>query len=66
MANTLKQPNPKIIKRNERIRARYLHLSEIKKLRNDYILELLEEEFLPLEQDTIWLIISQTGYYKNL
>jgi len=61
-----KQPkNPKILKRNEKIRKRFDQLTEIKHYSIDYSLTLLEEEFLPLSTTTIWLIISCTGFYKN-
>lgn len=56
----------KIIKRNERIRKRFATLTDVKKYASDYALEILADEFLPLEKDTIWLIIRRTGHYKNL
>lgn len=62
---TLSAPKTKLQLRNEKIRKRFNHLSNEKHLKNAKVLELLEQEFLPLEQQTIWLIISQTGYYKD-
>ena len=59
------QEKTKLQLRNEKIRGRYAFLSNQKHLKNQRILEMLEAEFLPLEQQTIWLIISQTGYYKD-
>lgn len=57
--------NPKVLARNERIRNQYKKYTDDKRLASDYALELLEEQFLPLTQSTIWLIITQTGFYKN-
>jgi hypothetical protein len=57
--------NPKIKKRNELIRKKYNELTEKKHLNSDYALTLLEEMFITLEKTTLWLIISQTGHYKN-
>ncbi len=58
--------NQKLIQRNTRIRQRFTALTDKKRLAVDYALELLADEFLPLEENTIWLIVSRTGYYKNL
>lgn len=58
--------NEKLKLRNNRIRDRFRTLTNKKRLAVDYALELLSDEFLPLEQNTIWLIVSRTGYYKNL
>lgn len=52
-------------KRNERIRLRFVELTGKKHLAVDYSLTKLADEFLPLTEDTIWLIVSQTGFYKN-
>ncbi|MEO2080624.1 MAG: hypothetical protein ABGW88_13770 [Leeuwenhoekiella sp.] len=52
--------------RNARIRERFTTLTTKKRLATDYVLELLADEFLPLTEDTIWLIVSRTGYYKNM
>ena len=60
-----KEINPKVLASNERIRKQYKKYIDDKRLANDYALELLEEQFLPLTQGTIWLIITQTGFYKN-
>lgn len=66
MSTSSKAPlNPKIVKRNERLKKRWRQLTEKKFLRNDKALEILEEEFITLEQSSIWLIISETGYYKK-
>ena len=56
----------KIIKRNEKIRKRFYYFVDQKNFSSEYALELLSDEFLPLEKQTIWLIISKTGHYKNL
>lgn len=61
-----KKPNPKIIKRNNRIRERYRYLTEEKHLASNWVLGLLEDEFLPLSQTVLWSIVAKTGYYKNL
>ncbi|MDY3352314.1 hypothetical protein PG357_10015 [Riemerella anatipestifer] len=60
------KPLTPLQKRNIRIRKRFSELTEVKRYAVDYALELLEDEFLPLKADTIWLIVSKTGYYKNL
>lgn len=60
-------PNTNIlVKRNNRIRERFKHYTEKKRYAIDYALELLADDFLPLQPNTIWLIVSKTGYYKNL
>lgn len=51
--------------RNDKIRNRYKFYDEVKKFKTEYILELLEGEFPPLLGSTIWLIVSETGYYKK-
>lgn len=51
--------------RNDRIRKRFNHLTSKEHLGTDYTLEKLENEFLPLTSETIWLIISKTGFYKT-
>lgn len=56
----------KIIKRNERIRQRFAFFTDKKHFDSDYALDLLTDEYLPLERETIWLIIRKTGHYKNL
>ncbi|BBQ07558.1 hypothetical protein [Elizabethkingia anophelis] len=55
----------KIIRRNDKIRKRFNFLTDEKHYNSDYALTLLEDEFLPLERETIWLIIRGTGHYKN-
>lgn len=57
--------NPKIIKRNKLIRKKYDELTAQKHFNSDYALGILEDIFVTLEKTTIWLIISQTGHYKN-
>lgn len=57
--------NPRIVERNELIRKRYTYYSEEKHFKNEHILKLLESEYKPLLADTIWLIVSQTGFYKD-
>lgn len=56
----------KLRARNHKIRERFYHFTTVKHFKTEYALDLLEEEFLPLERETLWLIISKTGYYKNL
>jgi hypothetical protein len=56
----------KIIKRNDRIRQRFAFFTDTKHFDSNYALELLTDEYLPLERETIWLIIRKTGHYKNL
>lgn len=55
----------KINKRNERIRNRFCYLINKKHYSTDYALSMLENEFLPLSSQTLWLIVSETGYYKG-
>ena len=62
---SVKTCNPKILERNERVRRRYRQLTEEENLKSDYVLQRLEDEFLPLNKTTLWLIVSQTGYYKD-
>lgn len=57
--------NPKILKRNKLIRKSFRELTEDKHYRNEYALELLEAIYITLEQSTLWLIITQTGHYKD-
>lgn len=56
----------KIIKRNERIRQRFAFYTDKKHLNSNYALDLLTDEYLPLERNTIWLIIRRIGHYKHL
>lgn len=51
--------------RNERIRKRFTFLTSKKHLNTEYTLSQLADEFLELTEDTIWLIVSQTGFYKS-
>lgn len=51
--------------RNDRIRKRFNHLTSKQQLKTEFALEKLEDEFLPLTEETIWLIISKTGFYKT-
>lgn len=55
----------KINRRNELIRNRFCYLINEKHYSTDYALTILENEFLPLSSQTIWLIVSETGYYKG-
>lgn len=57
--------NKKVLARNERIRKKYSSYIDKKHYSVDYSLKLLEDEFLPLKKTTIWLIVTQTGFYKN-
>lgn len=66
MSEKATSKNDAIKKRNERIRQKFKHYTEKKRFAIDYALELLADDFLPLKPNTIWLIISQTGYYKEL
>lgn len=52
-------------KRNERIKKRFEEFTSKKHWSVDYTLQKLADEFLPLTEDTIWLIVSGTGYYKK-
>lgn len=51
--------------RNERIRKRFVFLTSSKHYSTDFSLQSLADEFIPLTEETIWLIVSKTGYYKN-
>ena len=51
--------------RNERIRQRFNYLTSKKNLNTEYTLSQLADEFLELTEDTIWLIVSKTGFYKS-
>ena len=51
--------------RNDRIRNRFNFLTAKKHFKTEYCLQYLADEFIPLTEETIWLIISKTGYYKN-
>lgn len=66
MAIVKEKKQDKIIKRNERIRQKFAFYTDKKHLDSNYALDLLTDEYLPLERDTIWLIIRRTGHYKNL
>ena len=61
----IKTINPKVLERNEKIRKDYKHYADVKQLRDKKVMEILEEKYLPLTKSTIWLIITQTGFYKN-
>lgn len=56
----------KIIQRNKKIRQRFQHLVNVQHFNLDHALDVLESEWLPLERSTIKLIITNTGYYKDL
>jgi len=57
--------NPRILKRNTLIRKKFKELTEDKHFNTEHALKLLEEAFITLKPETIWLIVSQTGHYKN-
>lgn len=65
MSQTKPTKQERLELRNERIRKRFAFLSSKKKWATNYTLEQLADEFLPLTEDTIWLIVSQTGFYKT-
>ena len=50
--------------RNERIRKRFNVLTARNHYSTNHTLTVLADEFIPLTEDTIWLIVSKTGYYK--
>lgn len=52
-------------KRNVRIRERFEFLTSTKHYSIDYALQVLADENLELNENTIWLIITETGYYKK-
>ncbi len=56
----------RLIKRNKIIRKKFHDLYEKKNLRSDKAIIKLHEEYPLLLPETISLIISQTGYYKDL
>ena len=66
MAEVKQTKQEKIIKRNDRIRKRFAFYTDTKHYDSNYALDLLTDEYLPLEKETIWLIIRRTGHYKNL
>ncbi|GEM_PF-6761612 len=66
MAEVKPTKQDKIIKRNDRIRKRFAYYTDTKHFDSQYALDLLEDEYLPLERETIWLIVRRTGHYKNL
>lgn len=61
----LAEKEDRLKRRNERIRSRFAFYTSKKHFSIDHTLELLSEEFLPLQKSTIWLIVSRTGYYKK-
>lgn len=63
--STTKRKNPRILKRNELIRKKFTEYTEEKHYNTNYALQLLEETYITLTQSTIWLIVTQTGHYKN-
>lgn len=65
MSQTKLTKQDRLEKRNERIRQRFTFFTSQKKWATNYTLEQLADEFLPLTEDTIWLIVSQTGFYKT-
>lgn len=65
MPQDLTTKQTRIEKRNEKIRQRFDFLTSKKHFSLEYTLEVLSEEFMPLAETTLWLIISETGYYKK-
>lgn len=66
-----KAPKPsrkeRIIVRNQKLRKRYHALGTAPTwYRHEKIMEILVTENPALTEETIWLIISKTGYYKEL
>lgn len=53
------------LRRNQKIRRKFNQYVTEKRYAIDYALELLEDDFMPLKSTTIWLIVSQTGHYKD-
>lgn len=52
--------------RNERIRKRFNTLTSAPKHHStDYALKVLADEHLELTENTIWLIITETGFYSK-
>jgi endonuclease III len=52
--------------RNERIRKRFNALTSAPKHHStDYALKILADEYLELTENTIWLIITETGFYSK-
>lgn len=66
MVDVKETKQDKIIKRNDRIRQRFAFYTDKKHFNSNHALDLLTDEYLPLERETIWLIIRKTGHYKNL
>lgn len=66
MKRDYSEKQKKIIRRNEKIRQRFTYFIDKKNFSSKHALELLSEEFLPLEKQTIWLIIRQIGHYKEM
>lgn len=52
-------------KRNQKIREKFHYYTSEKHLSADRALFLLADEWLPLKESTIWLIVSRTGHYKE-
>lgn len=50
--------------RNKDIKKRYIQLTNKRNLSVQYSLETMEKEFY-LTKDTIWLIVTGTGFYKS-
>jgi hypothetical protein len=65
MSQTKLTKQDRLEKRNERIRERFNFFTSKKKWATNYTLQQLADEFLPLTEDTIWLIVSKTGFYKK-
>jgi len=65
MPQTKTNKQIRLEERNERIRKRFNFLTSTKHYSTDFSLQSLADEFIPLTEQTIWLIVSKTGYYKN-
>lgn len=50
--------------RNKDIKKRYFQLTSKRNLSVEYSLITMEREFY-LTKDTIWLIVTETGFYKS-
>ncbi len=65
MSQTKPTKEERLKLRNERIRKRFNFLTSKKHLKTEYTLAQLADEYLELTEETIWLIVSQTGFYKS-
>jgi hypothetical protein len=65
MQKTILTKEDRLQERNNRIRKRFNFLTSKKHYATNYTLEVLADEYLPLTEETIWLIVSKTGFYKS-